>query len=101
VQATILPVSDRHDAYAFRIADRLKAEGFRADVGDGSAGALGARIRRAKLEKVPYILVVGDDDVEHGTVGVNKRASEAPDKDVKVDAFIEQLAAEVAEHAAN
>jgi threonyl-tRNA synthetase len=101
VQATILPVSDRHDAYAFRIADRLKAEGFRADVVDGSAGALGARIRRAKLEKVPYILVVGDDDVEHGTVGVNKRASEAPDKDVKVDAFIEQLAAEVAEHAAN
>ncbi len=78
VQVVVLPVSDRHDAYAFRIADRLKAEGFRADIVDGSAGALGARIRRSKLEKVPYILVVGDDDVEAGTVGVNKRGERAP-----------------------
>jgi threonyl-tRNA synthetase len=99
VQATILPVSDRHDAYAFRIADRLKAEGFRVDVIDGSAGALGARIRRSKLEKIPYILVVGDDDVEHGTVGVNARGSDAPEKGVKVDEFVERLGAVVAEHA--
>jgi threonyl-tRNA synthetase len=99
VQATILPVSDRHDAYAFRIADRLRAEGFRADVVDGSAGALGARIRRSKLEKVPYILVVGDDDVEHGTVGVNARGSDAPEKGVSVDEFVERLAAVVTEHA--
>jgi threonyl-tRNA synthetase len=99
VQATILPVSDRHDAYAFRIADRLKAEGFRADVIDGSAGALGARIRRSKLEKIPYILVVGDDDVEHGTVGVNARGSDAPEKGVSVDEFVERLGAVVAEHA--
>jgi threonyl-tRNA synthetase len=98
VQAVVLPVSDRHDAYAFRITDRLKAEGFRAEIVDGSAGALGARIRRSKVEKVPYILVVGDEDVEAGTVGVNKRGSEGPDKGVHVDVFIEQLAAEVAEH---
>ena len=43
---------------------------------DGSAGQLGTRIRKAKTEKVPYILVVGDDDVENGTVGVNQRGSE-------------------------
>jgi threonyl-tRNA synthetase len=98
VQAVVLPVSDRHDAYAFRIVDRLKAEGFRAEIVDGSAGALRARIRRSKVEKVPYILVVGDEDVEAGTVGVNKRGSEGPDKGVHVDVFIEQLAAEVAEH---
>ncbi|HYL53865.1 MAG TPA: threonine--tRNA ligase, partial [Acidimicrobiia bacterium] len=98
VQAVVLPVSDRHDAYAFRIVDRLDAEGFRAEIVDGSAGALGARIRRAKVEKVPYILVVGDEDVEAGTVGVNKRGSDRPDKGVHVDAFVEQLAAEVAEH---
>ena len=78
VQATVLPVSDRHDAYGFRIVDRLKAEGFRAEMVDGSAGQLGARIRRAKTEKVPYILVVGDSDVENGTVGVNQRGSDAP-----------------------
>jgi threonyl-tRNA synthetase len=98
VQAAVLPVSDRHDAYAFRVVDRLRAEGFRADLFDGSAGALGARIRRAKTDKVPYVLVVGDSDVEHGTVGVNARGSEQPERDVKVDEFVDRLAAEVAEH---
>jgi threonyl-tRNA synthetase len=99
VQVTVLPVSDRHDAYAFRIVDRLKAEGFRAEMIDGSAGALGARIRRAKTEKVPYVLVVGDTDVDNGTVGVNKRGSDEPERDVRVDDFVLRLAAEVAEHA--
>ena len=98
VQATVLPVSDRHDAYAHRVVDRLRAEGFRAEGVDGSAGALGARIRRAKTEKVPYVLVVGDDDVEHGTVGVNRRGGEEPERGVAVDDFVDRLAAEVAAH---
>ncbi len=97
VQATVLPVADRHDAYAFRIADRLRAEGFRAEMIDGSAGALGARIRRGKIEKVPYVLVVGDDDAEHGTVGVNRRGSDQPDRGVPVDDFVAHLAGEVVE----
>jgi threonyl-tRNA synthetase len=97
VQVAVLPVADRHDAYAFRLADRMRAEGFRAEMVDGSAGALGARIRRAKVEKVPYVLVVGDDDVEHGTVGVNRRGADAPERGVKVDAFLSQLAADVVE----
>ena len=98
VQATVLPVSDRHDAYAFRVADRLKGLGYRVEMNDGSHGSLGARIGRAKSEKVPYVLVVGDDDVEHGTVGVNKRAVEGVERGVTVDDFVERLAAEVAEH---
>jgi threonyl-tRNA synthetase len=98
VQVTVLPVSDRHDAYGFRIVDRLKAEGFRAEMVDGSSGQLGSRIRRAKTEKVPYILVVGDDDTEHGTVGVNQRGSEEPERGITVDAFVDRLAAEVIEH---
>jgi threonyl-tRNA synthetase len=98
VQVTVLPVSDRHDAYGFRIVDRLKAEGFRAEMVDGSSGQLGSRIRRAKTEKVPYILVVGDDDVENGTVGVNQRGSDQPERGVTVDAFVERLTAEVIEH---
>jgi threonyl-tRNA synthetase len=98
VQVTVLPVSDRHDAYGFRIVDRLKAEGFRAEMVDGAAGQLGARIRRAKTEKVPYILVVGDSDVDNGTVGVNRRGSDQPERDVKVDDLVERLAVEVLEH---
>jgi threonyl-tRNA synthetase len=56
---------------------------------------LGARIRRAKLEKIPYVLVVGDDDVDHSTVGVNARGSDEPQRGVKVDAFVDRLLAEV------
>jgi threonyl-tRNA synthetase len=98
VQVSVLPVADRHDAYAVRIVDRLRSGGHRAELIDGNVGALGARIRRAKMEKVPYVLVVGDDDVEHGTVGVNRRGSDRPERGVKVDAFIEQLAADVIDH---
>jgi threonyl-tRNA synthetase len=99
VQVSVLPVSDAHDAYATRLVDRFKAEGYRAELLDGSAGALGKRVRRAKQEKVPYILVVGPDDVENGTVGVNKRGQNDPQRGVKVDDFVEQLAADVVAHA--
>jgi threonyl-tRNA synthetase len=99
VQVSVLPVADRHDPYAFRIVDRLKAEGFRAELLDGSGGGLGKRIGRAKREKVPYVLVVGDSDGEAGTVGVNARGDAEPERDVPVDTFIERLALDVAERA--
>jgi threonyl-tRNA synthetase len=97
VQAIVLPVADRHDPYAFRVVDRLKSEGFRAEMIDGASGGLGKRIGRAKREKVPYVLVVGDSDGEAGTVGVNARGDAEPERDVSVDAFIERLALDVAE----
>jgi threonyl-tRNA synthetase len=92
-QVRVLPVRDDHDEYAFRITDRLKAEGYRADTVEASE-PLGQRIRRAKLEKIPYVLVVGDDDVAHGTVGVNARGKDV-ERDVSVDDFVERLQAEV------
>jgi threonyl-tRNA synthetase len=95
VQVTVLPVADRHDAYAFRVADRLKAEGYRVELHDAHTDTLGARVRRAKTDKVPYILVVGDEDAEAGTVGVNRRGSDAPERGVTVDDFVDRLAAEV------
>ena len=93
VQVRVLPVRDDHAAYATEVTTRLRSEGFRVD----SAGAdepLGARIRRAKLEKLPWVLVVGDDDVAAGTVGVNGRQGEV-ERGVSVDAFAARLAAEV------
>ncbi len=95
VQVVVLPVADRHHAYASRVADRLRAEGHRVALYDAHADTLGARVRRAKTEKVPYVLVVGDDDAETGTVGVNQRGSDAPERGVAVDDFAERLAAEV------
>jgi threonyl-tRNA synthetase len=93
-QVRVLPVRDDHDAYAVRIADRLRADGFRAEATDASE-PLGARIRRGKLEKIPYVLVVGDDDVAHGTAGVNDRLGNV-ERGVPVDTFVERLAAEAA-----
>jgi threonyl-tRNA synthetase len=88
-------VRSDHHAYAARVMDRLKADGFRASLVEADE-PLGGRIRKAKLEKLPYILVVGDSDVEAGTVGVNARGSDHPERDVHVDAFAQRLAAEVA-----
>ncbi len=97
VQVVVLPVADRHHAYAFRVADRLKGEGARVDLVDAHADTLGARVRDAKLQKVPYVLVTGDDDAEHGTVGVNRRGSEQAERGVKLDAFIAEVAGAIRE----
>jgi threonyl-tRNA synthetase len=97
MQVAVLPVADRHDAYAFRLADRLRAEGFRTELHDAAGDSLGARVRRAKLQKIPYVLVVGDEDANAGTVGVNRRGSEQPERGVSVDDFVDRLSAEVAE----
>jgi len=97
VQVTVLPVADRHHAYAARLVDRLKGEGYRAELVDASNDTLGARVRHAKMQKVPYVLVVGDDDADNGTVGVNRRGSDDPERGVPVDSFIAHLAGEIVE----
>jgi threonyl-tRNA synthetase len=96
VQVQVLPVADRHDDYAARVVDRLTSAGFRAELTDATHDTLGARVRKGKLEKVPYLLVVGDSDVEGQTVGVNVRGAERPERDVPLDDFVARLAAEVA-----
>jgi len=93
VQVRILGVRNDHDDHASSIADRLRREGFRAEFVEADE-PLGGRIRRAKLEKIPFVLVVGDDDVAAGTVGVNVRGSERPERGVGLDAFVERLRAE-------
>ena len=93
VQARILPVADAHADFAHSVASRLRGMGFRADVVDANE-SLGNRIRRAKTEKLPYVLVVGDDDVAADTVGVNARGADV-ERDVPVVSFIERLRDEV------
>jgi threonyl-tRNA synthetase len=94
VQVRVLPVRDDHDAYAGSVADRLRAEGARVDVVLADEN-LGARIRKGKLEKIPWILVVGADDVGAGTVGVNERGEKEAERDVPLDAFVERLRPEL------
>ena len=97
VQVSVLPVADRHHAYAFRIADRMRAEGYRVEVLDAHNETLGNRVRKAKTDKVPYVLVTGDTDAENGTVGVNRRGDPEVDRDVPIDEFVARLATEVFE----
>ena len=94
-QVRVLPVTTDHQAYADRVADRLRSDGLRVSV-TGAEDTLGARVRRGKLEKVPYVLVVGDEDVEAGTVGVNTRGVERVRRGVSVSELSEALRAEVA-----
>ncbi|HET6811082.1 MAG TPA: threonine--tRNA ligase [Acidimicrobiales bacterium] len=96
VQARVLPVRDDHAAYAEDVAGTLRARGLRADVA-GAADKLNARIRRAKLERVPYVLVVGDEDVAAGTVGVNRRGAEQPERGVPVGVLTDEVARRAAE----
>jgi threonyl-tRNA synthetase len=96
VQALVLPVRSDHRDHAAGLVERLRDEGFRADVLEADE-PLGARIRRAKLEKIPHVLVVGDDDVANDTVGDNPRGGEV-ERGVPVDKFVERLRDEVAAH---
>ena len=94
-QVRVLPVALAHDEYAQSVVAQLKKAGFRVDI-DHADEQLGKRIRNAKTSKVPYVLVVGDDDVAHQSVGVNPRGGEV-ERDVSIVDFIARLSAEVAE----
>jgi len=98
VQVRVLSVTSQHEEYAQSLVKRMRAEGFRVDTSEADE-QLGKRIRSAKLERIPFVLVVGDDDVKNSTVGVNPRGGDVI-RDVKVDAFIAQLHEETRTEAA-
>ena len=96
-QVVVVPVRDDHEEYAREIRDLLVASEVRARI-EHADEPLGGRVRRAKTEKVPYILVVGDDDVAARTVGVNARSSESPERGVALTDFVSRLLAEIESH---
>ncbi|MEY2399562.1 MAG: threonyl-tRNA synthetase, partial [Actinomycetota bacterium] len=98
VQAAVLPVGQDHLEYAQSVYDRLKKDGFRVEL-HAADEPLGARIRRAKMQKLPYVLVVGGDDAGAATVGVNARGSERPERGVALDDFSARLRSEIDSHA--
>ena len=91
-QAIVVTVSEKADDYATEVAKRLREKGFRIDT-DTSADKLGAKIRNARLSRIPYMVVVGVKEAETGTVGVRSR-----DKGelgaMPLDTFVELLSAE-------
>jgi threonyl-tRNA synthetase len=94
VQATVLPIADRHADYAATVRDRLMAAGLRAEL-DARQEKVNYKIREAQLQKIPYMLVVGDREVAEGAVAVRSRSG--GDLGARgVDDFIRQAQAEVA-----
>lgn len=75
VQAMVIPIADRHNEAAYDAAARLKAAGLRVEVDDGS-DRMNAKIRNAQLQKIPYMLVIGDREAAEGTVNIRLRTGE-------------------------
>jgi threonyl-tRNA synthetase len=89
VQATVLTIADRHEPYANEVRARLVAEGFRVEV-DAANEKINAKVRTAQMQKIPYMLVVGDKEAETKTVSVRNRKH--ADQGVQsLDAFIANL----------
>jgi len=75
VQAMVIPISDRHNDYARRVADTMNAADLRAEI-DTSSSRMNAKIRNAQMEKIPYMFIVGDKEMENDTVAVRLRTGE-------------------------
>ena len=97
VQVKVLPVTDRAEDYAAQAAEKLEARGFRCEV-DARNEKIGKKIREATLEKVPFMLVVGDRDMENGTVSPRRRSGEDLGA-MELDAFAALLWDEVSSKA--
>jgi len=94
VQAVVVPIADRHNDYAEKIGNDLRARGVRTEVDDGRE-TMQAKVRDAEMQKVPYILVVGDKEVEAGTVAVRARGRGKAKFGVPFAEFAENLAEEI------
>jgi len=86
VQAVVLPITDRHAEYAQQVVDRLKAAGLRVELDDRKE-KVNLKIREAQLQKIPYMLVVGDREAQDGTVSVRNR-KHADQGAQKVEEFV-------------
>ena len=95
VQAVAIPIADRHMDYAAEVVKKLKAEGIRAKL-DSRNERMNAKIRDAQKQKVPYMLVIGDQEAEAGQVALRHRSGENPGA-MDVDAFIQIAKQDIAE----
>lgn len=96
VQAMVIPLSDEHKPYATKVLAELLEGGVRAE-GDFASGTMGSKIRDAQLQKIPYMLVVGDKESKAGTVAVRARSGEQT-FGVKVPDFVSQVRAKESAH---
>ena len=93
VQAKILPITDNQNDYAVKLSNQLKAKGIRVEI-DDSNEKIGYKIRKAQLEKVPYMLVIGAKEVEANAVAVRSRKA-GDIGQMKIEEFIQKIQQEI------
>lgn len=93
VQIKMLPIADRHLDYVYDVKKKFEAAGLRVEVDDRSE-KIGFKIRSAQLEKVPYMIIAGDKDIENGTISVRSR-KDGEQGAMSVDEFIAKITEEV------
>lgn len=87
VQVRLLPIADRHADYAYDVKKQLEAKGIRVEV-DARNEKIGYKIREARLEKLPYMCIIGDNEVESGSVSVRERGENGDLGSMSVEEFI-------------
>ncbi len=93
VQVKLLPIADRHIDYMYELKEKLDNAGIRSEI-DGRSEKIGFKIRSAQMEKVPYMLIAGDKDIENGTVSVRSR-SKGELGATSIDEFVDQITEEI------
>jgi threonyl-tRNA synthetase len=93
IQATILPISDKFNDYGYKIKEQMEKKGIRVNI-DDRAEKVGYKIREARLKRIPYMLIVGEKEVEEKSVSVNKR-DKGDIGEFKLDEFEEILLEEI------
>ena len=93
VQVKLLPIADRHLDYLYNVKKALEAKGVRCEIDDRSE-KMGFKIRAAQLEKVPYMIIAGDKDIENGTISVRSR-KDGEQGAVTLDEFVENIMEEI------
>jgi len=97
VQTMLIPIADRHNDYAWELQKKFKALGMRVKVDDGS-DRMNAKIRNAQKDKIPYMLIIGDKEMESGQVALRLRSGENPGP-MSAEDFVALYQKDVASHA--
>jgi threonyl-tRNA synthetase len=97
VQAVLIPIADRHVEYAAKVEQQLREAGVRVHI-DESDDTMGAKIRHQQMNKVPYMLIVGDQEAESETVSVRPRTGDEK-RGMPVSEFVDAIRTEIAERA--
>ncbi len=94
VQVKLLPIADRHADYAYDLKKKLEAKGMRVELDDRNE-KIGYKIREARLQKTPYMLIIGDSEVEKGEVSVRRRGEDGDLGAMSAEAFINLAVEEI------